>query len=62
MEEVVNHFDVQDLGEVSLPPGWSLRADGLREVLVSPTGQHFPSRVRALQHMIKVGEVVERIE
>ena len=58
VEEDVNQFDLE---EVSLPPGWNLRAAGLREVLVSPTGHQFPTRVRALQHLIRVGEVVEQI-
>ena len=61
--EDVNHFDLeQDLGEVSLPPGWSLKAAGLREVLVSPTGRQFPTRVRALQHLIRVGAGGEQID
>ena len=36
-----------------LPPGWKLRQCGSRNMLVSPQGQQFPTRKKALQHMIQ---------
>ena len=39
--------------QVALPEGWKTRQCGSRKYTVSPSGEQFPTRKKALQHMIQ---------
>jgi len=45
-----------------LPAGWRHGGSTARQFIVSPTGQQFPSRVKALQHMLREGVGEEAVE